>query len=72
MYYKDFLELLFFAVRDCGMGCGVEDNEGWISLKPNDDAWFICPECGEPIYYCDWKDKEVDRNCCPICETEYC
>ena len=31
-----------------------------------EERFFICPECGEPIYECDWEDEEL--NCCPVCE----
>lgn len=32
------------------------------------EGFFICPECGEPIYSCDWQDH--DFNTCPVCEFE--
>ena len=31
-----------------------------------DERFFECPECGEPIYDCDWEDDELDI--CPVCE----
>ena len=31
-----------------------------------DERFFICPECGEPVYECDW-DAD-DLMCCPICD----
>ena len=31
------------------------------------EGFFICPECGEPIYECDW-DAYSDWSVCPICE----
>lgn len=33
------------------------------------DKFFICPECGELIYECDWEDDELDT--CPICGFEW-
>lgn len=33
-----------------------------------EEGFFICPECGEPIYSCDWQDH--DFNTCPVCEFE--
>ena len=39
-------------------GCPVNYEEGF----------FVCPECGEPIYACDWQDH--DFNTCPVCEFE--
>ncbi len=35
-----------------------------------DEAWFICPECQEPIYFDDWTEEETHGwSDCPICET---
>lgn len=33
------------------------------------EGFFICPECGEPIYECDWEDEEL--RACPVCEFEW-
>ncbi len=40
-----------------------------------DEEFFICPECGEPIYKCDWQDEDYllgrrsgDKFYCPVCE----
>lgn len=33
------------------------------------EGFFICPECGEPIYECDWDADELDT--CPVCEFEW-
>ncbi len=30
-----------------------------------DERFFICPECEEPIYECDW--EEEDFSSCPVC-----
>ena len=30
-----------------------------------DEKFFVCPECGEPIYECDWSDDEL--HSCPVC-----
>ena len=32
-----------------------------------EERFFICPECDEPVYECDWYCFE----CCPICEFEF-
>lgn len=36
------------------------------------DRFFICPECEEPIYECDWENSDfVDKHgdfICPVCE----
>ncbi len=36
-----------------------------------EERFFQCPECGEPIYECDWSDADfADNQICPICEFE--
>lgn len=30
------------------------------------EGYFVCPECGEPIFEEDWKDHD-DWEVCPIC-----
>lgn len=32
-----------------------------------DERFFICPDCEEPIYECDWSDEELEDQECPIC-----
>lgn len=32
-----------------------------------EEKFFICPECDEPIYECDFDDFSV----CPVCEFEW-
>ena len=34
-----------------------------------DEEFFICPECGEPIYKDDWDADEL--RICPVCEFEW-
>ncbi len=34
-----------------------------------DERFFICPDCGEPIYECDWADH--DFTTCPVCEFDW-
>lgn len=37
----------------------------------DDDLWFSCPECGEPILYEDWDMSDYidsDKFTCPVCE----
>ncbi len=40
-----------------------------------DERFYICPECGEPIYEADWLDVDFvipeDGVECPICEFWY-
>ena len=33
-----------------------------------DEVFYICPECGEPVYKCDWDETELTKFLCPICE----
>ena len=33
-----------------------------------EERFYICPECGEPIYECDWSDKKLYNMLCPVCE----
>lgn len=32
-----------------------------------EERFYLCPECGEPIYECDW-DEELEKFLCPVCE----
>ena len=47
------------------------------SLIENDDSGalegFVCPHCGEPIYYEDWEGSSETENwmVCPICEEKW-
>ena len=41
-------------------------------MVDDEDRFFICPECGEPIYEDDWKERDyLNTNkkiwYCPIC-----
>lgn len=33
-----------------------------------EERFFICPECGEPIYEEDWEDNHFHWYMCPVCE----
>lgn len=33
-----------------------------------EERFYICPECGEGIYECDWDDEEFCDYLCPVCE----
>lgn len=42
-----------------------------------EERFFVCPECGEPIYEDDWRESDYtlgrtfDGNYyCPVCEVE--
>lgn len=36
------------------------------------EGFVICPECGEPLYDCDWTvfdfSNEDDEYICPVCQ----
>lgn len=43
-----------------------------------DEEFFECPECGEPIYKCDWQEEDyflghafTGSFYCPICEERF-
>ena len=33
------------------------------------ERFFVCPECGEPIYECDWAGDTFEV--CPVCEFDW-
>ena len=35
-----------------------------------EEGFFLCPECGEPVYECDWEDY-VYWGGCPICDLAW-
>lgn len=35
-----------------------------------DERFYNCPECGEPIYECDWEEGDLGEFICPVCEFE--
>ena len=32
-----------------------------------EERFYTCPECGEPVYECDWFEHELWLILCPIC-----
>ena len=49
----------------------VEANYGgYVDWK---ERFFLCPECGEPVYECDWADSDLVNGdedfMCPVCES---
>lgn len=32
-----------------------------------EERFYECPECGEPVYECDWSVNELCDELCPIC-----
>lgn len=35
-----------------------------------DERFYLCPECGEPVYETDWCIEDLMLYLCPICEFE--
>lgn len=33
-----------------------------------EERFYLCPECGEPVYECDWSEEILGDFVCPICE----
>lgn len=33
-----------------------------------DEGFYLCPECGEPVYNDDWSEQDFKDFVCPICE----
>ena len=55
------------------MIAGIYGVASYLSEEPEDfeNPWFICPECGEPIYYSDHIHRgltEYGMYICPVCE----
>ena len=42
-----------------------EDYSGYVDW---DEEFFLCPECSEPIYKCDYPYISMGMIC-PVCET---
>ena len=44
-----------FVENECG---------GYVDWE---ERFYICPECGEPVYEHDWTTLELTNEICPIC-----
>lgn len=53
-----------YSWNDAAAYC--EDNFG--AFVDTNEGFFICPECGEPIYENDWPEHPA-WYACPVCET---
>lgn len=65
-----FTQLMNEVVSTYGVSYGVYDEENVFptTYEEEQDAWFICPECGEPQYGCDWYAFGDDGYICTCCE----
>lgn len=43
----------------------VEEEYGM--LVDYTEGFYICPECGEPVYVDEWNDMDFEDCICPIC-----
>jgi len=34
------------------------------------ERFYECPNCGEPVYECDWSNRQLRAELCPICGFE--
>lgn len=44
-----------------------ENNAEIVSDVDWGEGFYVCPECDEPIYNCDWSEAELKECICPIC-----
>ena len=33
-----------------------------------EERFYLCPECDEPVYECDWDEYDLSTFLCPVCE----
>lgn len=45
----------------------IEDNGGEVNW---DERYYVCLECGEPIYEEDWTNGDMLDFLCPVCDWE--
>lgn len=54
------------------MGQNWMSNATWVQDECGgfvnwEEEFYICPECGEPVYADDWSETEFAQELCPIC-----
>ena len=71
MQYTKWNKIVKNLYETYGVTSGIGENEMAVAESNEDlnEAWVICPECGEPLYYIDFGDEIEDG--CPICEYEW-
>lgn len=37
---------------------------GYVNWK---ERFYLCPECEEPVFECDWSVQELVNSLCPVC-----
>lgn len=69
MSRDQFIEMVQYMIDTYGVrsyldNLGDEDEDE----MDEDDLWFECPECGDPVLWADWMDsEEFASGYCPIC-----
>lgn len=59
----EFRRFMVWTTNTYGVANTFANDGGW-----DDDLWVMCPECGEPILWEDWKDdSDLAAGYCPIC-----
>ena len=60
--WNDFINALIYCEEAYGSETIINDNTGEVE-------GFICPHCGEPIYFDDWAGSPETENwmVCPVC-----
>ena len=48
----------------------IEARDAYGAHVDWEERFYKCPECGEPIYECDWSERELRQYLCPICEDD--
>lgn len=69
-YFKDYVKTM---VNEFGVRSYLDNiDEDMTQEEIDDDLWFECPICGEPILYDDYADSELlFDDICPICEQNF-
>jgi len=78
MTKEEFKELVDGIVTIYGVDSYLNNiEEDMTEEEINDDLWFSCPECGEPILYDDYaneltvyQDRDGEIIYCPVCDND--
>jgi acetone carboxylase gamma subunit len=63
--FDDFKDTAEYCNETYGSELIFDEDQGTL------DA-FICPSCGEPLYFYDWEIEETEFwACCPICKQDF-
>ena len=63
------VEFVKYMVDTYGVRSFLEDIDESEYYDPA-GIWFECPECGEPILFCDYPEYFQKGMGCPVCEEE--